>query len=305
MKVGLFRKKQREVIRQPRITDDNEAYAFRRSRTMTGSSSDAVRAVAETHADLQSDRLKHHTLKGQQRRILVYLSATTVVIGVIVTLLNNFILSASVQSISGVSSSVLTVYQQAVNEYLSSHPNERFSLSLRAEALSRAVQKQFPEVASVKLTVQPWLQPATASIVLRSPIASWTIGTTKYYIDEHGAAFQHNYGVEPALHVEDKTGIDPNSAGAVASGRMIHFIGRLVFLLGNSGYTVEKIELPPNTSREVDVRLPERGYVIKTNLDRDPAGQVADIVSAVKFLDGKGLRPVYADVRVASRLYYK
>lgn len=303
--MGLFRKKRREVIRQPHITDDNDAYAFRRSRTMTGSSSDAVRTVAETHADLQSDRLKHHTLKGKRRRILLYLSATTVVIGAIVTLLNNFMLSANIQSISGVPSSVLTVYERAVNTYLSSHPNERFSLSLRADALSRAVQKQFPEVSSVKLTVKPWLQPASALIVLRSPIASWTIGTTKYYIDEHGAAFQHNYSVEPALHVEDKTGIDPTSAGAVASARMIHFIGRLVSLLGTSGYGVEKIELPPNTSREVDVRLPARGYVIKTNLDRDPAGQVADIVSAVKFLDAKGLHPIYADVRVESRLYYK
>lgn len=302
--MGLF-KKQHEQVRQPHISDDNGAYTFRRSRTMTGSSSDTVRVVAESHADLQSDRLKHHTLRKKRRRLGLLLVVILCCAGGLVVLLNNFMLSASVVKAGGATATDTLGYQQAVDAYLSSHPNERFSFALRSSALTESVQASHPEVDSVKVAVQPWLQPARVTIALRTPIASWTIGGAKYYIDTNGVAFQKNYGVEPTLAVEDNTGINPGETAAVASERMIRYIGRLVALLQQQGLTVERLELPPSTSREVDVRLTGTAYGLKTNLDRDPAGQVADIVQAMKYLNGKGITPSYADVRVSSKLYYK
>lgn len=302
--MGLF-KKQHSQVRQPHISDDTGVYAFRRSRTMTGSSSDSVRSAAETHADLQSDRLKHHTLRKQRRHLGVYLLITVVCMTGLLFLVNNFMLSTSVRQGQGVAAADASSYQAVVNSYLSSHANERFVFSLRGDALLETVQKQYPEVRAITVDVQPWLQPALVRIDLRTPVASWTIGGAKYYIDASGVAFQKNHGVEPALVVEDNTGINPNDTAAVASERMIRYIGRLVALLKQNGLTVERLILPPVTSREVDVRLSGVAYTIKTDLDRDPAGQVADVVQAVGYLSRKGITPSYADVRVSSKLYYK
>lgn len=302
--MGLF-KKQHKQVRQSHIGDDAGSYTFRRSRTMTGSPSDAVRAAAETRADLQSDRLKHHTLRKKRRHLTTYLMIVIVCAGALLFLLNNFMISALVTGGGGAPAADVASYQQAVNAYLSAYPSERFSFALRGESLLAAVQKKHPEVKTITVTVQPWLQPAEVSVGLRKPIASWTIGGAKYYIDSSGVAFQKNYGVEPTLVVEDNTGIDPSSTGAVASERMIRYIGRLVALLQEKGLTVERLELPPSTSREVDVRLSGKSYAVKTNLDRDPAGQAADVSQAVNFLSAKGITPAYADVRVSSKLYYK
>lgn len=303
--MGLFRKKKHEQVRQSHISDHNDDYAFRRSRTMTGSLSSSVKAAAETRADLQSDRIKHHNLKTKRRRISLYLLGTVLLLVAISTLINQFTLSTFMMRIKDVPENETSSYHKSVDEYLASHPNERFAFSLRRDALTGFVQEKFPEVRSVSLSVQSWLQPSDITISLRQPIASWTIGETKYYIDDRGVAFQKNYSGEPALVVEDRTGIDPSSTGAVASERMIRYIGRLVAILSQSGFVVEKIELPPATSREVDVKLAGRSYVVKTSLDRDPAGQVADVVNAIKYLDQKKISPSYADVRVSSRLYYK
>lgn len=302
--MGLF-KKQHKQVRQPHITVDTGDYAFRRSRTMTGSSSDSVRSAAETHADLQSDRLKHHTLRKQRQHLGVYLLIVVLCAVGLVLLVNNFMISTSMRQIPGVSATDVSAYQVAIDSYLSSHPNERFVFSLRGEALLEAVQKQYPEVRAITVDVQPWLRPAFVRVDLRIPIASWTIGSTKYYIDGGGVAFQENYRAEPTLIVEDETGINPNDTAAVASERMIRYIGRLVALLKQNGLTVERLILPPATSREVDVRLSGISYTIKTDLDRDPAGQAADVAQAVGYLGRKGITPSYADVRVSSKLYYK
>lgn len=293
-------------MRQSHVSDNGDAYAFRRSRTMTGSLSNTVRAAAENRADLQSERVKHHNLRRQRHHLTLSLIGTMIAIVGVVALINQFILSVHVLSArTFLSDSDVQQYDVAIGRYLSAHPNERFSFSLRQDALTVDIQRQFPEVKSVVLEVQPWLQAAKARVTLRQAIASWTLGSTKYYIDDRGVAYRKNSGSEPALVVEDKSGLDPSITGMIASEKMLRYIGRLVALLGQKGLAVERIELPPGASREVDVYLRGKAYAIKTHLDRDPAGQAADVANAVNFLTQKGIVPAYADVRVSSKLYYK
>lgn len=303
--MNLF-KKQHKQVRQPRISDKNDAYAFRRSRTMTGTSSDEIRVVAETHTDLKSDRLKHYVLRKKRQRILVYLSSVIAVVFGLIALLNNFMSSVIVVSAGKAPETQIALYERAVNEYLSQYPSERFIFALRGDALLMSLQKELPEIRAVTFDVRSWLKPARVTIDLRKPIASWTIGASKYYIDSYGVAFKNNYyGVEPLLSVEDKTGIDPTSTVSVASERMIHYIGRVVALLEQRDLSVVRLELPSATSRRVDIYVADRPYAIRTSIDRDPAGQVVDIVNAIKYLNVKNITPSYADVRVSSKLYYK
>jgi hypothetical protein len=105
--------------------------------------------------------------------------------------------------------------------------------------------------------------------------------------------------------VKDQSGISPD-AGAVASNRFLHFLGRVVSLTNASGMTkVNGVIIPPNTTREVDLQLEGRGFVVKTLLDRDPAAQTTDILNMLKYVDAKGIKPQYIDVRIAGKAFYK
>lgn len=302
--MALWRKnKQHQQVRQPRISEANEAYAFRRSRTMTGSLSSSVRAAAEEKSTLQSDRMKHHSLRQKRRSLSWMLLAALVGVAGLWALVGQYIFS--VQAKVSFDETTKQAYEQKIDQYLASNALERFTFSLNYGRLLRFVQQDYPEVKQISLSSTSFFQPTSMAVELRRPIASWTLGTAKYYIDNEGVAFRHYNGSAPELIVEDNTGIDPSQTGAVASEKTIRFIGRLVHLLGSSGHKVEKIELPPGTSREIDLRITGKNYLVKTSVDRDPAGQATDVDNAIKFLTSRGLTPSYADVRVSSKLYYK
>jgi hypothetical protein len=178
-------------------------------------------------------------------------------------------------------------------------------MTLNESTLTSSIQQQHPEIKQITLTVAGALKPTSASVTLRSAIATWTLQGKKYYIDEHGVAFTVKPLHEPTLIVEDNTGINPADAGAVASDRMLHYIGRLVALVQKTGLVVNKVELPANTSRQVNLYVEGRGYPIRTYIDRDPAAQATDVVNAVKYFDQKGISPAYVDVRVSSKAFYK
>ena len=87
---------------------------------------------------------------------------------------------------------------------------------------------------------------------------------------------------------------------------MLKFVGRVIALVGDSGVArIQSVELPTNSTRQVDFKLKDHPYLIKAHLDRDPAGQAADIVNAVRYVESKSIRPTYLDVRVASKAYYR
>jgi len=67
------RRRQEQPVRQPRMDADEQSYAFRRSRTITGSTTDNVRAAGENRAQLKSPRLHEHSLRKHRRKLLAYL----------------------------------------------------------------------------------------------------------------------------------------------------------------------------------------------------------------------------------------
>lgn len=304
MKFLKRQKKPVEPVRQPHLSGTDEAYLFRRSRTLTGSLSSSVRAANESSADLQSDRLRHHTLTTRRRKLGGVLLLSLLAVGGISYLLGQYISHVTTVT-SVIPLSQRASYEQAVSTYLSEHPTQRFRFSLNQAALLAYVQSKYPEVSTIAVTDGGFFRPSDFTPVLREPVAAWTLGSKTLYIDRQGVAFEVLYTTPPALLVEDRTGINPADAGAVTSERMLRYIGRLVALVQQAGQTVEKIQLPPNTSRQVDLYLSGRGYAFKTSSDRDPAGQAMDVVNAAKYLDAEQITPKYVDVRVAAKAYYQ
>lgn len=303
----VFKKKDQPPVRSPRITEQNESFVFRRSRTLTGSSSERVRSISEERAQIRSPRLKEHELRSHRRRLGGYLFGVLLAIGAILLLLAQFIGSVKVQVSSSqplTKTPDTTQYGRLINDYFATRPVERFRFALNKDALREYMQKNAPEMAGISFT-STGLATASADISFRVPVVVWQLPSGRSYVDGEGYAFTENYHNEPSVTVKDDSGIDPSS-GAIVSDRFLQFMGRVIALSNESGaLRITGATIPRNTTREIDFNVEGRGYVIKTQLGRDPASQAMDIVNAVKYIDSIGAQPAYVDVRVTGKAAYR
>ena len=299
---------QKDRLRQPRFMDGQDAYTFRRSRTLTGSAANSVNTSKTARTDLQSERLKLHSLRRRRRAIqsvlfgFILLSA-----GTFMLLQNSFALSGlAFEGQVEVPSEEQSALRQSINEYINQRPAEAFLFSLNASRLTSFLQKDHAEIASIT-TGGSLLTPRQLTVTFRQPIVVWQSGRQKFFVDKNGIAFQRHYGVEPALKVEDTSGFTSEKDGVqtVASRRFINYLGQLLGAIEQQqAGTVERIVIPAST-RQLDVYLQGRGYPIKTHIDRDPYAQVEDIRNSLAFLDEKQITPEYLDVRVEGKAFYK
>ncbi len=305
--MNLFKKKEPIPIRSPRITEQNESLTFRRSRTLTGSSSEQIRTAGETRAQIRSPRLEEHELRTHRRRLGSYLTVVVLLIGGLLFLLGQFIgfMHLEVQSDKPLTKTPDAArYSSLINEYFAAHPLERFRFALNEQSLNNSLQQKAPEIAGVSFESNG-IATAVAYIRFREPVVAWQLPSGRSYVDGDGYAYGTNYFSEPGVTVKDDSGIDPSN-GAIVSDRFLQFMGRVIALSNASGVVrITGATIPQNTTREIDFNLEGRGYLVRTQLGRDPASQAADIVNAVKYMDSKGMTPAYVDVRVAGKAAYR
>ncbi len=302
----LPRRKGKTPVRQPHLMSGQNEYAFRRSRTITGTVSKEVRAAVETKGQLKTPRVKIHQLHAVRRRLVIRLVALGVMIAIFGYLLSSYVGLSKVALIAPLPPKNISTdtYTATIHNYFNGRPFEQFIFSLNDQQLSAYVTDKHNEVANVTLN-----HISTGSFVfdvtLRKPLLVWKTNHSQVYIDASGTSFSLNAYAEPGLSVIDNSGIKTDD-GAIASGQFIRFLGQLVAAINqrNIGQVVQ-ISIPANTTRELDVRLEGRGYDIKTNIDRDPLQEVEDITHVIAYLEGKGLTPKYIDVRVSGKAFYQ
>lgn len=257
---------------------------------------------------MRSPRLHEHSLRKHRRKLSLYLGITLTAAGLLWYAVSSYVAAVSVgaQTTQPLTTPLRDArYQQLVSRYFSDHPFEHFRFSLNEQSFSRFISSEAPEVAEAKLEAGKGLGQGTLVLSLREPVVAWTIKNQQYFVDEDGVAYTINYFATPTVVVTDKSGVSAD-AGIVASSKLLRFIGRVITLVNQSGIaTVQSVELPTNSTRQVDFKLTDRPYVIKAHLDRDPAGQAADIINAVRYVDSKAIKPAYLDVRVSSKAYYR
>ena len=292
--------------RNPSLMQGQDSYIFRRSRTITGSKSNDVAVSAPARGQFKTDRLKLMELREHRRRIVRFLGGVLVAVVFLAFLVVNFIATPPITfAQKGVREPGRSAYEQTIYHYFDDHPFERFGFLLRAPELEAYFVKNHAEVLGVSID-REWYGGNTGfTIVFRQPLLSWKTGSSQFYVDSQGVAFTYNHFAEPTLVVTDQSGIPPDRSGVVASTRFIRFLGQIV--AGVNGYglgEVESVIIPPAT-RQIDLKLKGREYVIKTNTDRDPLHEAEDIANALRYFDQKGIRPQYVDVRVAHKAFYK
>lgn len=299
--------KKKEPLRQPRGAGaDAGGYVFRRSRTLTGTTSPKVTASNEARSQLKTERLKAHELHQLRKRIVRILAVVLVLIGILGYFVASYARTIVIEySQAGLSANKQT-YAAAVEEYFARHPLERFGFALNRKQFAQELAVTRPELKSIDVD-RNWYGGSRAFVFgFRKPILRWDSGGKTFYVDGQGVAFGYDYFGGKYVKVSDQSGISPtDNGGEIASNRLIAFLGKMVGAVdaGDKG-KVTDIIIPAST-REIDLKLEGRGYIVKTHTDRDPLGQAQDIIATIKWLDDKKIKPEYIDVRVPGKAFYK
>lgn len=304
-----MRKHNKTPLRQTHVSDDiAQNYSFRRSRTLTGSLHSEVRAASEGNGQLRSSRLHEHDLRSHRRKLGLWLlgvAAAVVMLGALIASYSNDIARVRIIDAPHKTQSELTRYKELAQDYLNQNPLERFRFALNKERLVAYMHEQAPEVIEADIAEVEQLFHSEVVIKTRVPVAVWTSGGKRFYVGEDGVAFAATVHAEPSVSIVDKSA-NTELGNRAASSKMLRFIGRVVALVNASGVGhVKEVELPSNSTRQADFKLVNKPYIIKTYLERDPAGQAADIVNAVKYFESKGVSPKYIDARISSKAYYQ
>ena len=301
-----LRKKDKNKSRQPRVGADADGYVFRRSRTLTGTTSDKVNVTTPKRSQLKTIRLQAHELHQLRMRVLRVLGVVVLVIALLGFVVANYIGTVALQYVQPGGAPRTQDYEQSVVSYFRDRPLQRFGFSINQKEFSAYIQAEHPEIATVDIDRDWYGGNAKFVINFRHPVLTWESGGRHFYVDDQGVAFTYDHFGGKYVAVSDQSGITPTAGGgAIASNRLIAFLGQMVGAInvGDKG-NVTEIIIPAST-REVDVKLEGRGYMIKTHTDRDPLAQAEDIIHAIEWFDDKGASPEYIDVRVSGEAFYK
>lgn len=273
---------------------------YRRNRTLSG-----VKRPGEG----KSARHQVHDLTQRRRKVGGVFLVCFSIVAILTLLLTQFTASVSLAS----SSIELTKsfsdkeadYEKAIATYFGVNPAERLRFLLNEDALSSYVGALFPEVKSLKPSRGDNSVETRFEVTFRKPVAGWQIRDKQHYVDSEGVVFERNYYESPSVQIVDESGVDPEEGTAVASGRLLGFVGRVVSLSEGRGYEAAKAVLPADTTRRLDVEYKGVKPVVRFSIDRGAGEQVSDMARSLKLLSDKGLRPSYVDVRVSERTIYK
>ncbi len=319
MKLGRGNKKQDDVpgrrrqqsgsessSHRPSVEDLSGRYAFRRNRTITGSSSSQIKSSNEQNADFRSPRARVHHLTSLRRRLLAYFLLVGVAAFGLYLLLAQTVATEvfQVKGVPTISSAQQESYRQTMEEYYTARPAERLRFLLDESRLASHMQAQHPEIESFSVE-QSKIGEAVVSVVARQPVARWSIDSTDQFVDGKGVVFANNYFATPALQIVDESGLRVGSGQLVASNRFLGFVGRLLSSANERSLSVVKVTLPAATTRQVEVLFLDRPTKYKVSVDRSAGQQVEDISRIIKYLAERGLTPEYVDVRLEGKAYYK
>jgi hypothetical protein len=290
-------KKQNNVIRrraQINSYEDN----FVRNMTMSGfdQSNNNTTKTPPRKEPNKKNNTEHKAFK-----IIAFIAA---IAGFVLLAVSQFVVSVSdVDYIqSGISAEKNDGYIAFANQYLLDNPPERILWFLQGDKFLATAKANFPEISEITIKSSIF-NGSHLAISLREPVAMLAFGNLRHYIDKNGASFEKNYFYEPNIIINDQNSFNQ---GSNISSRMLEFIGKTIAGIKESGIgEVQEVNIPVSAARYIELKLADRGFFVKVQIDRDIDSQITDIVNMVKFLDDHDIKPNYIDVRVKNRGYYK
>lgn len=273
-----------------------EVSTYRRNRTMTDRST-----LPEV-----SERVRIHQLRMLRRKIGI--GIFIVLICVLLGVIGIGQYTGSVRLVNRDASLTRPIddeaYRKLFDDYYQHHPVERFRFATNYERLSVALQRDATEIAMVKPAGTDSLSVSRYELIMRKPVASWTVEDRKYYVDAKGVTFTRNYYAEPAVSVTDNSGASIVKGSAIASSRLLSFVGRVIAISSEQAIRVTSIEIPAGSTRQLYIKG-EGMPTVRMAVDREADVQVHDMAATLRYLKQMQKDVEYIDVRVEGKAFYR
>lgn len=120
-----------------------------------------------------------------------------------------------------------------------------------------------------------------------------------------GVIKEREEAAKPAPVLEPTVAILDENAGENVSQRVKDFVARLEDDSKELGIEIDRVVLPYQMVREVDVYVKGRSEYYKMSLDRSSSVQAEDMSRMIRYLTEKEISPGYVDLRVEGKAYYK
>jgi cell division septal protein FtsQ len=201
--------------------------------------------------------------------------------------------------------------ERIIEEELAKVPLQRTIFFVQTDVLEARIKSELPQLRTVKVERK---LPDTLKVVLqeKTPTLLLLSNGTYYFVDEAGVPYE-----EAALHTlpgvvlpvvknSDKEAKVTLGVPAVTA-EFVSFMQHITEHLGDAlKAKVAEIRIPSLAAREVHFIL-DSNWVVKFDVTRDPAGQLAVLGRIVKEMleDGEQTSLEYIDLRIPNRAYYK
>lgn len=204
-----------------------------------------------------------------------------------------------------------TEYETAASKILAGSVWNKNKITVDSAKLGRDLQKQFPELSNVSVTIpmlshRPlvYIQPAEPALIIMARNGS-------FLVSDSGKALVQADSPE-ALNQPDLPKLSDQSGLRVELGKQalptddVVFIRMVAAQLAAKQLKIESMTLPP-AARELGVKVAGQAYTVKFNLMAGKARQQAGAyIATMEDLKTKNITPSqYIDVRVVGRAYYK
>lgn len=204
-----------------------------------------------------------------------------------------------------VSQLAVDAYTKAADTMLRSSVLNRGKLTLNTNGIARNLQKQFPELTSVVVTVplvgnHPviYVSPSKPSFTLQTASGFYSMDAKGYILAKLSAPI-HGFTL---LKEGSNRPIRPGSQYLASS--TVAFSSTVLYELRQGGIAVSYLDLPTTAPYELDAYIQAKPYYIKFNLEGDALEESGAAVATLQQL-GANTPGHYLDVRVAERAYYK
>jgi hypothetical protein len=246
----------------------------------------------------------------------IQLSAYTVVVGIctlvvvvcIVKLLSVSQSSKVVVSATAnhpVSQLAIESYTKAADALLKGSLLNRSKITLNTNGIESSLQKQFPELTSVVVTVPLvgnrlviYVSPSKPAFVLQT-------GSGLYSIDAKGYVLtQLTTPTDGLVLLKETSSRTPKPGSQYLASSTMTFCSTVAYELEQGGVPLAYLDLPTSAPYELDAYVAAKPYYIRFNLQADAMQQSGAAVATLQQL-GANTPGQYLDVRVSERAYYK
>ena len=159
---------------------------------------------------------------------------------------------------------------------------------LKQERLQAAKRRQRKNIATV-----------IGAVVLLGVVLIVAINFITSVIAEREAALAPAPVREPTVAIVDE------NVGENVSDRVKQFVVRLEDDIKLEGLEIDRVVLPYQKVRQIDVYIKDRKEYYKLSVDRSSAVQAEDLGRMLRYLDDKKISCSYVDLRVEGKAYYK